>query len=71
MYIYKNGDACPCCGEILDGLSDLELQMFSVLMASHNIEPLPEEEEIDLEPISDFPPPDAGINPPIKPISKF
>lgn len=70
MYMFKNGDCCPCCGEILEGLSDLELQMFSVLMASHNIEPLPAD-DIDWEPIPNFPPPDAGINPPVKPISDY
>ena len=29
MYIYKNGDPCPCCGQPLRGKSDAWLQEFS------------------------------------------
>lgn len=30
MYIYKNGDRCPCCGELLQGKSEDWLWMFSL-----------------------------------------
>lgn len=68
MYIFQNGDRCPCCGQELKDMSDRELEIFSVLMASHGIGPI----SVDLdgiEPIPIVPPPDAGIFPPVKPIA--
>jgi len=64
MYIYKTSDICPCCGQPLPEMSERELFLLSELLSSHNIEPVPELQYI--EPI-DFPPPDAGLNPPVKP----
>lgn len=31
---YKNGDACPCCGQPIRGLSEAELEKYSVLAAA-------------------------------------
>lgn len=31
---YKNGDACPCCGQPIRGMSETELEKFSVLAAA-------------------------------------
>lgn len=31
---YKNGDACPCCGRPISGMSEAELEKFSVLAAA-------------------------------------
>ena len=31
---YKNGDACPCCGQPISGMSEAELEKFSVLAAA-------------------------------------
>lgn len=69
MHIYMNGDRCPCCGQTIQDLSDGELIMFSQLCHVLRLEPL-DEDVINIQPLdtSDFPPPDAGINPPVKPI---
>ncbi len=29
MKIYRNGDRCPCCGEIIEGRPDQWLELFS------------------------------------------
>ncbi|MBR6114303.1 MAG: hypothetical protein IKQ10_03880 [Oscillospiraceae bacterium] len=31
---YKNGDACPCCGQRISGMSEAQLEKFSVLAAA-------------------------------------
>ena len=67
MYIYQNGNRCPCCGEQLHDMTERELEMFSELCAVTGMEPLPEK-ALDLEPIHIKPPPDAGIYPPVKPV---
>lgn len=69
MYKFQNGSKCPCCGGVIEEKSQEWLDLFSQLMSSKHLEPI--EEEIVLEPVSGFPPPDAGINPPIKPISLY
>ena len=33
MYIYKNGDRCPCCGQVLEGKSEDWLALFSLTVA--------------------------------------
>lgn len=35
---YKNGDACPCCGRPITGMSEGELEKFSVLAAAVMLE---------------------------------
>lgn len=67
MYIYQNNNLCPCCGHELQDMSERELYLFSLLLASHNIEPMSEFELIEGPDPIDFPPPDAGLNPPVKP----
>lgn len=67
MHKFQNGSKCPCCGEILKDKSEEWLMLFSQLVFSNHLSVLDEEDEIVLEPVSGFPPPDAGINPPIKP----
>ena len=69
MYKFQNGSKCPCCGEVLEGKSEEWLELFSQLVFSNGLCPLEEEEEetIVLVPVSGFPPPDAGINPPVNP----
>lgn len=64
MYIYKNGDICPCCGNEIKDMTGRELELFSQLLNSCRIEPLP---EIELEPVDFQRPPDAGLNPPVNP----
>lgn len=32
MYMFKNGDSCPCCGQILEGKSQDWLELFSQLV---------------------------------------
>ena len=65
MHIYKEGEKCPCCGTILHGMIDSELELFSQLCHVAGLEPLPEPE---LAPIDWQPEPDAGLNPPVKPV---
>lgn len=61
MYTYQNGDLCPCCGQKLKNMTERELQLFSLLMYSNQIEPI---EGLQLTPVN-FPlPSDAGIYPP-------
>lgn len=33
MYIYKYGDRCPCCGQVLEGKSEDWLALFSLTVA--------------------------------------
>ena len=35
---YKNGDACPCCGRPISGMSEAELVKISVLAAAVMLE---------------------------------
>ena len=70
MYIFKNGDACPCCGKPLEGMSNESLALFSKLCL---VAGLIDNDRVGFE-IHDidtgiFPPPDAGIYPPVKPIT--
>ena len=68
MYRFQNGSKCPCCGEVLEGKSEEWLELFSQLVFSNNLSPLEEDGNgLILEPISGFPPPDAGIYPPVNP----
>ena len=67
--MYKNGDRCPCCGVQITGMSDDWLEVFSQLCHAARLKKL---DGLDLE-IQDMdttllPPPDAGINPPIRPV---
>lgn len=32
MRIYKNGDRCPCCGQLIEGKSEKWLNDFSILV---------------------------------------
>lgn len=66
MKIYQNGDCCPCCGVPIEGKNAEWLELFSQLC---NVLGLEELETPDLQHIDtpDFPPPDAGLNPPVKP----
>lgn len=32
MKIYKNGDRCPCCGQLIEGKSEEWLNDFSMLV---------------------------------------
>lgn len=32
IYRFKNGDTCPCCGQVLTGKTQEELAEFSVLI---------------------------------------
>ena len=63
MYVIQNGSKCPCCGEILEGKSEEWLNALTLLLNSLHLE------EVELKPVDGFPPPDAGLNPPVKPIS--
>ena len=35
---YKNGDTCPCCGQVIQGKTEDELLKFSVLAAAIGFE---------------------------------
>lgn len=35
---YKNGDTCPCCGQVIQGKAEDELLKFSVLAAAIGFE---------------------------------
>jgi hypothetical protein len=72
MYIFKNGDACPCCGRELIGMSDEALRLFSQLCHVAGIE-APDNLNLEIQDIDTtlIPPPDAGINPPVRPVSKI
>lgn len=70
MKIYQNGDICPCCGRPLEEMSEEGLLLFSQLvhvagLGEFEVKP-PEVQPIDT---GAFPPPDAGIFPPVKPIA--
>lgn len=72
MKFYQNGDRCPCCGALIEGMSERELKLFSQLVHTAR---LGDAETLDLE-VQDMDtgilkPPDAGINPPVKPIGKW
>ena len=69
MHEYQNGDRCPCCGQTIEGKSEDWLAVFSQLCNAAGLA-YREEEAPDLQPIAPgtFPPPDAGIFPPVKPI---
>lgn len=71
MKIYQNGDRCPCCGAEIEGASEERLEVFSQLCHVLGLEELeafsPETQEMDTGILN---PPDAGINPPVKPIEK-
>ena len=32
IYRFHNGDACPCCGQTIQGKTDAELEEFSLLV---------------------------------------
>lgn len=65
MELYENGDRCPCCGGKLEGKDAEWLRLFGRLC-----EVIGMEKEFSLKPTDldiPYPPPDAGIYPPIKP----
>ena len=64
MYIYKNGDICPLCGEIITGKGDEWLNDFSWRVAELGL-------KLDLPVLPITPPPDAGIYPPKPRREKF
>ena len=68
MTRYQNGDRCPCCGGVIEGKTEEWLEVFSQLCHATGLEVL-EEPTFTPQPLDpiDFPPPDAGINPPVKP----
>lgn len=35
---FKNGDTCPCCGQVIRGLTDEQLDLFSVRIAAIGFE---------------------------------
>lgn len=35
---FKNGDICPCCGQVIRGLTDEQLDLFSVRIAAIGFE---------------------------------
>ena len=72
MKLYKNGDKCPCCGQEIEGMSEECLSLFSQLCHVSGLAAL-DEEEVELHPIDtgNLKPPDAGLNPPVKPIGKW
>ena len=45
MKLYKNGDVCPCCGRIIQGMSEKELEMMSMLFDMLGLAPKDEEAE--------------------------
>lgn len=65
MQEYRNGDRCPCCGGELSGKDAAWLRLFGRLCEALGLEKeevfAPEHQEVP------FPPPDAGIHPPMKP----
>lgn len=69
MHEYQNGDRCPCCGQVIEGKNEDWLAVFSQLCNAAGLAHR-EEEVPELQPIAPgtFPPPDAGIYPPVKPI---
>ncbi len=66
--VFMNGDKCPCCGGTIADKDTEWLRLFGRLCEALGLEK-EEVEESELEPIStpDFPPPDAGLNPPVRP----
>lgn len=69
MERYENGDRCPCCGRVLELMSEEWLEIFSQLCHAAGLEKLegfdPEIQDIDTGLLK--PPPDAGIYPPVNP----
>lgn len=68
MYMYKNGDRCPCCGQQITGMSEEWLELFSQLCHVARLEAF--NLQIHDMDTGILKPPDAGINPPIKPVAK-
>lgn len=64
--LFLNGDKCPCCGQKIQGKSREWLRLFGRLCEALGLE---KDDGIELQPIdtTDFPPPDAGLNPPVNP----
>lgn len=64
--MFQNGDTCPCCGQKIQGKNSEWLRLFGRLCDALGLE---KDEAITLSPIdiTDFPPPDAGLNPPVNP----
>ena len=60
MYVYQNGDRCPCCGERLHDKSSEWLELFSLTTSILGLEPLPVPE---IQPADWNRPPDAGLQP--------
>lgn len=63
--MYLNGDRCPCCGQEIEGKSREWLRLFGRLCEALGLEP--DRDLVDELSEAEFPPPDAGINPPVKP----
>lgn len=42
MYLYQNGDRCPCCGQEIQGKDRQWLLGFSHLCAERRLQPAPE-----------------------------
>lgn len=42
MYMFKNGDRCPCCGQTLEGKSQDWLQLFSQMIHFLAVDPGPQ-----------------------------
>lgn len=40
MYEYKNGDRCPCCGRIIEGKDEKQLELFSATMFFLGLSPV-------------------------------
>ena len=39
MRIYRNGDRCPCCGQVLQGKDEEWLRLFSLLVDAQGLPP--------------------------------
>ena len=42
--IYKNGDRCPCCGQVLEGKSEQWLEEFSNIVWLMDFPPLEDDD---------------------------
>lgn len=62
---FLNGDRCPCCGQKIQNKNREWLRLFGRLCEALGLEPEPD--LVDELSEAEFPPPDAGINPPVKP----
>ena len=65
MEQYVNGDCCPCCGQKIQEKDEEWLRLFGRLCEAIGLEKETVLTPVDLD--LPNPPPDAGLNPPVKP----